>query len=505
MCLALLLCGFLLAVHGEPFFPWWSSRHWRSRLGLPCPLRPDPVSSVRSALTAALSGQSAVVHNVSDSVQSWLDDQSSGHYSPLVLILVGSTGVGKTEAAYAVARGLLAREVSTPEGGGSRVPLGLVEFRGEHFMEGNVTAQREELRQGVARALYECAGRAVLVFDEIQKANKPALSELVALMQGSNSRVAGMDASRLVVILTSDSGVCFLDEFGSPCSSSGCSARAREIARERFNERLRRRLNEDFEEADVPLGSLANHIIPFQPVTWDMARSVLAHHLQHSRLPKALQELMDDLTLEPSALSILASMAYVPYSSFKCGARGAEREETSVCKGFKASRGEARELAEPAAAAEQSLGADGTQSSSSSSSSGQAPDPSQVCGYQCSEHDSCTAYGGSRAVMWTSESPVKRLVRLLHRGPVGQWLSQQPSPEKLRQRAAAQGSSRSTTRGLPPVVEVRVQAACNLQGVRVANLCTRQGAEGVGLRVLYCVVEWGQGDDCQTVWEGALP
>ena len=314
-----LLCMSL--VHGESIFPWWSSRHWRAMLGYPCPLRPDPVSSVRSYLTAALSGQSAVVHNVSDSVQSWLDDQSSGHYSPLVLIFVGSTGVGKTTGAYAVARGLMEREVSTVEGGGGRVPLGMVDFRGERFTEGNVTAQREELRQGIARALYECAGRAVLVFDEIQKVHKPILSELVALMQGSDSRISGMDASRLVIILTSDSYECLL-EFGEPCSGSSdsCnSAHTKKIARERFSERLRRRLNMDFEDAGVPLGNLVNQIIPFQPVTWDTARGILAHHLQYSRLPKALQELFDALKIEPPVLSILASMAYVPYSSFKCG------------------------------------------------------------------------------------------------------------------------------------------------------------------------------------------
>ena len=159
-------------------------------------------------------------------------------------------------------------------------------------------------------------------------------------------------------------------------------------------------------------------------------------------------------------------------------------------------------MAQDPEAKEQSFKADGTQGISGN------PDSSLVCGYQCSEHDSCTASGGSRSMIHTSESPVKRLIKLLHRGPVGQWLRQQPSPKEIRLRLAAQGSSASTTKSLPPVVEVRVQAACNLQGVRVANLCTRQGAEGVGLRVLYCVVEtveWGQSDDCQQAWEGALP
>ena len=486
---AVLLPLLLLArALSQPLFPFWAlQHHWRAKLGVPCPLRGDPPDSVRAALGGVLAGQEDVVQNITDAVQAWWDDYRSEHFAPLVLILTGSPGVGKTESAFAVARGLLHSEVRTADGGGSRVPLGMVEFRGEHFLEeGNVTAQREALRVGIARALYECAGTAVVVFDEIQKAHKPALTELVALMQGRHSRVSGMDASRMVIILTSDSAVCFIDELG-----------AGPIARQRFNERLRRRLNEDFEEADVPLGSLATRIIPFQPLTWAAVRGVVAHHVQHARLPLAARELFDALEVDEGALNILSSMAYVPYTSWKCGEQGAQREETEQCMGHHAARREVAAGAAAGAAAEGgageaafAVGAGGPEGGAAGGA-GSGEDAGAVCGVPCSVHESCTSRTGSRAVMYNSESPVKRLVKLLVRGPAGKWLSAHALGQQQREEGAS--------------VQVRVQAVCALREVRTPNLCTKMGVPGAGLRVTRCLLAPGAQPACTQVWEGALP
>jgi hypothetical protein len=58
-------------------------------------------------------------------------------------------------------------------------------------------------------------------------------------------------------------------------------------------------------------------------------------------------------------------------------------------------------------------------------------------------------------------------------------------------------------------IKVRVQAACNLSGIKTAYLCTTQGIAGAGLRVLRCLVrQWvtrGEVEECETAWEGALP
>ena len=185
--------------------------HWRSLLKQPCPWSVDPPTSIREALLERIVGQEDALANITEVVQSWWDDSVSGRHRPLVLVFTGPTGVGKTEAAQAVARGLLRASTRTLDGVGS-VPLGLLEFRGEHFMdESNVTRLRETLREEVAKALYVCAGHAVVVFDEVQKAHKPALTELLALMQGENSRIKGLDASRLVILFTSDTGLSVID------------------------------------------------------------------------------------------------------------------------------------------------------------------------------------------------------------------------------------------------------------------------------------------------------
>jgi hypothetical protein len=347
-----------------------------------------------------------------------------------------------------------------------------------------------------------------VVFDEIQKAHKPALTELVALMQGRHSRVSGMDASRMVIILTSDSAVCFIDELG-----------AGPIARQRFNERLRRRLNEDFEEADVPLGSLATRIIPFQPLTWAAVRGVVAHHVQHARLPLAARELFDALEVDEGALNILSSMAYVPYTSWKCGEQGAQREETEQCMGHHAARREVAAGAAAGAAAEGgageaafAVGAGGPEGGAAGSAAGggggSGEDAGAVCGVPCSVHESCTSRTGSRAVMYNSESPVKLLVKLLVRGPAGKWLSARAAQQALKAAKGSPGSKwgeEAEVAAAGEGVEVRVQAVCALREVRTPNLCTRMGVPGAGLRVTRCLLAPGAQPACTQVWEGALP
>jgi hypothetical protein len=102
--------------------------------------------------------------------------------------------------------------------------------------------------------------------------------------------------------------------------------------------------------------------------------------------------------------------------------------------------------------------------------------------------------------MHSADSPVRRLVKLLNRGPAGALLRQRASPEELR---AAPGAPAGLA------VLLRVAGACGLPGLRTPGMCSAAGAPGVGLRVQRCVVaREGSGEpseECETVFEGELP
>jgi hypothetical protein len=471
--------------------------HWRSLLKQPCPWSVDPPTSIREALAERVVGQEDALANITEVVQSWWDDSVSGRHRPLVLVFTGPTGVGKTEAAQAVARGLLRASTRTLDGVGS-VPLGLLEFRGEHFMdESNVTRLRETLREEVAKALYVCAGHAVVVFDEVQKAHKPALTELLALMQGENSRVKGLDASRLVILFTSDTGLSVIDRL----VEGGGGGKEGAIARHRFNERLRRKLNDEFEAAGVPLGSLASNIIPFLPMGAPAVRAVVGHHTHVSRLPNHLKGMLDSLVVEPEALTLLASMAYVPYTSWGWAENDTVREETRRCMGLSGGQ--------PGGGA--GGGGGGGGSATIDASTGRAKtdsgeDPSSsgftICGLPCTVDPSCSSKGGARQVTHFGEGPVKRVIKLLSRGEAGQWLKSQDLPAVVKKKALERGAVDAS-------VEVRVGVACALPAVKTLGLCSKEGYQGVGLRVTRCVVstmEGGETDSqCAVAFEGALP
>jgi len=430
-------------------------------------------------------GQQEVIENVTDAVQFWWDERMMGRSRPLVLVFTGSTGVGKTESAKAVARGLLTGSTSTLDGFG-KTPLGFLEFRGEHFQDSvNVAKLREVLREELALALYKCAGNVVVLFDEVQKAYKPALTELMALMQGQNSQLLGLDASRLVLIITSDSGLSVIDKL---------SDNATEKSLHYFLERLRRKLNDEFEEFGVPLGNLADHIIPFQNLDQATVRKLITHYTNRPRLPPSIVGVLDRLDLDREALTFLSSKAYVPYTRWrwdnKSYAPDSERSRLEVEGGcFRVQRPIEASL-DPA-------------TGGSTITEGAMEHPFSVCGVPCTIHSSCSSNGGARPVWKNSEGPVKRLLKLLSSGKAWESLKSHDTPTILREK------ERETDPSTDIEVVVRVGVTCSLPSSgKIFELCTPEGLKGVGLSVKRCVVKTNSGktsETCSIAYEGPLP
>lgn len=133
--------------------------------------------AVAAALRDTLVAQDDAIASIVSRVQTWDSDALAGRKYPLVLALTGSTGVGKTSAALAIARAVSVTTKST-SGAGKDVPEAFFAIDGSDYSAGAATgvssadtaARRARVLDTLAQALYECHGNVVLVVDEAQKA-----------------------------------------------------------------------------------------------------------------------------------------------------------------------------------------------------------------------------------------------------------------------------------------------------------------------------------------------
>ena len=251
--------------------PCPSSRCLGWLYGFPCYQAVDPVTAVREALIGTVVAQDAAVEQIIDAVASWHADAIGGERRPLVIVLTGPTGVGKTATAHAVAKALM------PAGGH-------ISFNGASLGSTHDTALlSERVIDGVAQGLYECNGAVVVTFDEAQKVPGRVLDALTPLMHRTHpslkyyNRVGGppyeLDGSRAVFIVVSDAGVAEVQDMvtaaASPLAGSG------------LGERLRRSLTEAWQSDGLNFGSLAHVVVPFLPFDQRGVQALLEVNLRN--------------------------------------------------------------------------------------------------------------------------------------------------------------------------------------------------------------------------------
>ncbi|CAM9779996.1 unnamed protein product [Discosporangium mesarthrocarpum] len=197
-----------------------------------CPYVADPVNAVREALQQKIKAQPLAVETIVNAFSAWHFRRASARgdqlsfsrkhatLSPLVLALTGSTGTGKTETAWVLARALLSKTCRIT-GGTTDIPRGLITLNGgDYINEARVEEYHRAIRGKLARRLKYCGGNVVVLFDEIQKAAPGTLDALTEAMsehprvtvEGSGWLWAGeglgdsLDSSRVIFLLVSDVG-----------------------------------------------------------------------------------------------------------------------------------------------------------------------------------------------------------------------------------------------------------------------------------------------------------
>ena len=185
-----------------------------------CPFREGIAQSVKEILPQYIRGQDEGIEIVVNAVASWEFGRKSGKSDPLVLALTGSTGIGKSETAFRLAEAMFLK--STRVGQTRRfIPNGLLVIRGEDYSESSEAGSRgigevhSQIRSRLAAHLQKCDGKALVVFDEVQKISPGALDVLMPALEGQGTlthtdstthKTSMYSTSQVIFVFISDIG-----------------------------------------------------------------------------------------------------------------------------------------------------------------------------------------------------------------------------------------------------------------------------------------------------------
>jgi hypothetical protein len=219
-----LAVSFVLSAESPPW-SWKTALHeaaeWvKEKTGLDrCKYVASPSVQVNKKLSSVIKGQRGAVDSITGALQSWEFSRGSSSAAPLILAITGPTGTGKTETANLISEAIFRRQESVDSGSHLTVSEGLLIFRGEDFSD-NVTQPisryHEEIKIRLSSHLSKCSGRAVVVFDEVQKVIPGTLDVLLQAMserptltyfQPGQAEAKNIDCSNVIFILISDIGV----------------------------------------------------------------------------------------------------------------------------------------------------------------------------------------------------------------------------------------------------------------------------------------------------------
>ncbi|KAF0716754.1 Aste57867_2684 [Aphanomyces stellatus] len=253
--------------------------------GEQCGFVDHPSASVRTHLTSHLKAQDRALESIVGAIESWEFSRSnSKDHAPLVLAITGPTGTGKTETSNLLAEGLF-KHRKRLQHSEKEVPSGLLVFRGEDFSDNYtnpLTEYQEQIKTRLAEHIYHCSGKAVVVFDEVQKVIPHTLDVLTSAMS-KNAQLTyykggvarKVDCSNVIFVLISDIGVANMEKI------------------------LIQYDNRD----DVPFATLENEVKKALDAQWDRLHFGKMIHEVIPFLPFEQRHIVDIINLKLSQLS----------------------------------------------------------------------------------------------------------------------------------------------------------------------------------------------------------
>ncbi|OQR98995.1 hypothetical protein ACHHYP_20326 [Achlya hypogyna] len=304
----------------------WLSFH--SGLGPQCEFVDHPSVAVRAHLQKHLIAQDRAVDSVVAAIESWeFSRTSSKDHGPLVLAITGPTGTGKTATSSLVAEGLFRRQRKL-EHSDKVVPTGLLVFRGEDFSDNYtnpVTQYQEQIKSRLVDHLSKCSGKAVVVFDEVQKVIPQTLDVLTSAMSHNaqltyykNGVARKVDCSNVIFVLISDIGVGNMESIMIQYKSR------EELPFAELENEVKKALDAQWDR--LQFGKMIKQVIPFLPFEQRHIIDIInlkLRDLSHDYKGKYWNQ----LDIEPGIAKHLSCLESIPYQARRATIDGKDHQK----------------------------------------------------------------------------------------------------------------------------------------------------------------------------------
>lgn len=296
-----------------------------------CQYRKYPAKYVKQRLEDFLRCQDTAVNSINSAIRAWdfeLKNKNERHTGkPLVLAFTGPTGTGKTETSNLIAEALLQNREEI-QNSPRRTPVGLLKFNGGNFNDAtdpkSLSKYHDIIRTRLAQHLQECGGKAVVLFDEVQKVIPGTLDILKSVLSDRpqldvvdpvTKKTSTVHCDNAVFIFVSDIGANEIKEVVVKHNGR------ENVPEAELNQVVRSAMHEQWKR--LHFEGLIDMIIPFLPFENKEIQEIL--RLKVDELAKEHHGgFWDTLQVQDDVVKYLSTKKYIKYRGVTHRPRGQE-------------------------------------------------------------------------------------------------------------------------------------------------------------------------------------
>lgn len=242
-----------------------------------------------------------------------------------MIAITGPTGCGKTETTNIIAEALFKRQKK--QSSHKSTPTGLLVFRGEDFndhVNEPISRYSQEIKSRLAQHLIMCSGKAVVVFDEVQKVIPQTLDVLMEPLSSGHGMLTyfkdgitrSIDCSHVIFILISDIGTERMQKMLL------AHERREDVPHSALVSSVKDAL--DAQWARLQFGKLVDEVIPFLPLEPVHVAEIMALKLSDMNA-EYRGKFWQQLVVRDGVVEALSRTKYIKYVQHQAMIQGHER------------------------------------------------------------------------------------------------------------------------------------------------------------------------------------